>query len=183
MKVTSYILATALWLICALLAVLLLSLLREPEPVAMAGEPAAITEPEAPKNNSTKAEKTINDYTTITTRPLFHSNRKPVNNKPVAAVPEKATPRGSPDFKLIAVTIDGELAVALLRLKNNTVKRVHSGSIIDGWRIKEIRRKSIVVTDRKKDWIITMAKHTGGVPGKPQSDNNDSKQLNENQQE
>ena len=148
-----------MWVAAALLAWACLSLLREPMAVAVPEARPAAEQQKTPDSPGTAA-KAIGDYPTIASRPLFHANRKPVGSKPAAVVTErKENSPESPDFKLIAVIIDGDAAVALLRLKGNAVKRVHSGSIIDGWRIKEIRRKSIVVANKEKDWIVAMEKH------------------------
>ena len=142
-----------------MLAWVCLSLLREPVTVTMPDTKPAAAQPE-PVNSAGTAAKTMGDYATITSRPLFHANRKPVASRPAAATTtRKEEVPGTPDFKLIAVIIDGDIAVSLLRLKNGTVKRAHSGSIIDGWRIKEIRRKSIVVANKEKDWIVAMEKY------------------------
>lgn len=106
-------------------------------------------------------------YPEVAARPLFTPTRRPA---PAAAAPSTYTPG---QFLLQGVIAVGNTRTAMLREKSNgRIHRVEAGREINGIRIAQIDRESVVLTQGNDREVLSLQVLKPGavpVPGSPQA--------------
>ena len=119
-------------------------------------------------------------YREIVERPLFNRTRQPLSgqgterspNTPVAQQPASA-----PRLKLMGVVLANGQQLALLQPTQGRgkIRRFAPGSIIDGWRLKEIRPRQVVMTRAGREHELRLeaksppSPRTGESAGQPEA--------------
>ena len=106
-------------------------------------------------------------YEATRARPLFSPTRRPppmaaVAAPPIAMAPIAQPPAPPPAFVLTGVILGPGANVALLAHPGSTeATRVALGGRIDGWRVSEIRPRSVVLTLDDRSVTVTFPVGTG----------------------
>jgi hypothetical protein len=84
-------------------------------------------------------------YRELLTRPLFMETRRPVPRATAAQTARRIDP--GTQWKLTAIIVAGEDSHVFVQgLRDNTIRRLDSGQMLDGWRVSEITPQYVTFT-------------------------------------
>jgi hypothetical protein len=100
--------------------------------------------------------KPISEFRETVRRPLFNSNRKPVERKKTATTEVEA---GSAlEMRLVGIVRSGSApGRALIRLANETNgKWITEGDVFNGWKLRSVKDRSVIVEAQGRSHEITL---------------------------
>ncbi len=132
--------------------------LQQPRHTVMAEEAQAVEQSAVAKAPAAPA-RTIDDYAEVTNRPLFNSERRPLEKGEAEAIEEEALA-----FTLVGVVLTPEQQVAIIYSKNQKQPvKVALWDWIEGWRLVAVQANMVELRkgSRSVELVLQRASQSG----------------------
>lgn len=132
-------------------------------PVSMIGQSQSVQDPIAALG---EAQTAAVDLTALRQRPIFTTSRRSkLEPSAEPGPPSEPGPVGFEDFNVVAIAIDGEMAMATLESSSGESARVKVGSEVRGWVVTNIDKTGVTLASGDEERRIDFRKAASFSPG------------------